>query len=497
MSHGTDQGYTDAFQLAMERVRQGDPAGGESLLVDAVEAARRAEGPDSGAFARANHELGMFLAGLGHHERAIVAYRAAVDHDDPNEPQVTRDRLTYLLNLGDLLQRVGELSEAERVLRRGLVERERFYGRQHAGYGFGLEPLVKVLLRRGALDEALQAASALVANFWNNTHPRIAAALALRCEVLKAQGAEESAFDGLENLPTDIFVDTTRTTVARAHEAAHELAHRMLDDLLGAIDRRLGETSDAAIRVLSASSDIARKHDRSEAREAALRQVLDRCQRRGDDLDVVECLQGLALCQSEAGKHDLAIDAYHQALEVIERLDAPESHARVLCNLGLYLAELTRREEAEVHLRQGLARAREAGGDDGVGRCLVALGIFVQHGQQLDEARALLEEAVRRLAPSEPDAICARSHLDAIAQGGSCGCGDIDAAFSRTIEAIIADQLPDGLLESVRVDPAARSGAIQVSLARAASPDEHALLERVIRHAQAEVHSRMKRQYGD
>lgn len=497
MGQGVDQGYTEAFQCAMERVRLGDPAGGEELLVDAVEAARQASGAESAAFARANHELGMFLAGLGHHHRAIKAYREAIVHEDPNEPQVVRDRLTYTMNLGDLLRRVGELAEAERVLRRGLVDRERFYGRQHAGYGFGLEPLVEVLLRRGALEEALQAASALVANFWNNTHPRVAAALALRCEILKARGAEEPAFGGLEHLPADIFIDTARATVSRALEAEPVVAQRMLVDVLQAVDERLGETSDLAIRVLSAATDVARKHHQTEEREAALRRLLERCHQRGDDLDVVECLQGLALCQSEAGKHDLAIDTYGEACAVVERLDDPENHARVLCNLGLYLAELGRREEAETTLRTALDRAREAGGGEVVGRSLVALGIFVQHGRELEEAQALLAEAIEHLAPSEPDAICARSHLDAIEQGGTCGCGDMDHAFARTLEAMIADQLPVGLLEAVHVDPSGRDGAIEVRLARAATEEEHIAIERVLRHAQAEVVRRIKRQYGD
>ncbi len=47
--------------------------------------------------------------------------------------EATRDRLTYLMNLGDVLARCEEYEEAEQVLREGLAERERFYGRQHPG----------------------------------------------------------------------------------------------------------------------------------------------------------------------------------------------------------------------------------------------------------------------------------------------------------------------------------------------------------------------------
>jgi hypothetical protein len=42
----------------------------------------------------------------------------------------------------------GRRREAEKELRRGLTERLAFYGREYAGYAYGLEPMADLLRRR-------------------------------------------------------------------------------------------------------------------------------------------------------------------------------------------------------------------------------------------------------------------------------------------------------------------------------------------------------------
>jgi hypothetical protein len=66
----------------------------------------------------------------------------------------TAGPLSYRLNLGMVLRMAGRLDGAETELRHGAEDRLAFYGREHPGYAFGLEPLAEVLLQRGNASEA-------------------------------------------------------------------------------------------------------------------------------------------------------------------------------------------------------------------------------------------------------------------------------------------------------------------------------------------------------
>ncbi len=229
----------DDFARAMDLTSQGQHEEALDLLRAATQRAELRLGPDHRDTARAFHQLGMVLSLLGRLDDAADAYRRASRLWDPTDADATREHLTYALNLGDLLTRLGHLDEAEDLLRRGLARREAFYGRQHAGYAFGLEPLITLLVQRRALKEALLAADTLVANLWNNTHPRITAALALRAEILRRGGYARHPFDGLEPLPDEVFAQALTDTLRRAEALDRpDLAWRLRLDVLHAALRR-------------------------------------------------------------------------------------------------------------------------------------------------------------------------------------------------------------------------------------------------------------------
>ena len=122
-----------------------------------------------GAFAE-----GALLLFLGDHERAVACYRHAVAFDPGDDPEQRKRQLTLQSELAMTLERAGRPAEAEQVYLDGLERRADFYGREHAGYAFGLEPYGSFLARRGELDRALPLAQEAAENLDRNQHPRLA-----------------------------------------------------------------------------------------------------------------------------------------------------------------------------------------------------------------------------------------------------------------------------------------------------------------------------------
>src|SRR5262249_25697904 len=134
--------------------------------------------------------------------------------------------------------------------------------------------------------------------------------------------------------------------------------------------------------------------------------------------------QGLALALADAGQIDAAEAAYRDALRRADALGSPAARSQVLRNHGLLLADQDRRPRAGGLLREAVLVGLSCGDPEMLSRARIALGIFRQHGGQLDGAKAILTEALNGIDPAHPDAITARSHLDAVLSGSSCGCGD-------------------------------------------------------------------------
>lgn len=177
------------IDMADALMREGRPADAEELMVRELRAVTAKNGRGSPAWASAQCDLGNVLLNSDQLDRAIECFRNAASVPPREDPATRKDHLTYRLNLGVALGMAGRLAEAEAELRNGARERLAFYGREHAGYAFGLEPLADVLLQRGKLREARQVIEEAVDNFWRNGHERVAPALALRAEIVQAEGA--------------------------------------------------------------------------------------------------------------------------------------------------------------------------------------------------------------------------------------------------------------------------------------------------------------------
>ncbi|MFE9960480.1 hypothetical protein [Micromonospora sp. NPDC005299] len=88
-------------------------------------------------------------------------------------------------------------------------------------------------------------------------------------------------------------------------------------------------------------------------------------------------------------------------------------------------------------------------------RCAAAglhrLGLFLQHEARLPEARTVLEEGLTVMDPVHPDAIIGRSHLGAVLDGRTCGCGDMAGTIADAFREFVITRLPADLLDRLDV----------------------------------------------
>lgn len=487
-----------AMTQALEHLRRGDTAEAEAVMQAHVQEVRQQHGDGSPAHQRVMNELGMILFNAGQEQRATEAFRAACAGPLPDDEQNLRDRLTHLMNLGWVLEITGHLDEAEASLRQGIDGRARCYGRRHAEYGIGLEPLARLLLKRGRIDEALTTIEETVQTFWKNGHSRVVTALAHRAEIRAVAGHEGSLLGDVNELPRRLIEELAVAIHSRYGRAEPLAYRRVLEELATLLRDRFGKAHPQTINTLKTRANLERDlgpRGDAVARIGAISCIIDSLESLDLASEVISAMQGLALAQSDYGRHDEALATYREAERRARQLGEPTIIAQVLRNFGLYLADRHLRDEAERLLFEAVEQARQSDHRDILGRSLVALGIFLQHGNRRDEAAPLLRQGLELLTPTDPDAMTARSHLSAVESGSSCGCGDPHHALVESLRALVLPHLPDGLVDELDFAPD-ENGLLQpnVRLTREPSEAEMEQLQRVISDAVEEFRRQLTEQ---
>jgi len=197
----------------------------------------------------------------------------------------------------------------------------------------------------------------------------------------------------------------------------------------------------------------------------------------------LQLMLDLAMALECAGRnHDIA-PAYEAALAQAYKSAGKARVASIHRNFAAYLRD-DKPEEAHRHLKLALDQARQSGDDYELGSCLTALGIFVQHAGDVAAAKPLLQEALQRMRTDHEFYLYARNHMQAINDGGKCGCGNMQATIAQTLTDMVQSKLPAGLLESIHLKD---DGDLDIKLKREPTPDEMDLLNTVVRSAMAEL----------
>jgi tetratricopeptide (TPR) repeat protein len=453
----------------------------EAEVVMAREVARHLAG--TAAWASAQCDLGNVLLSSDQPARAAECFRQAADTAPGEDYQARKDCLTYRMNLGMALQEAGQFDQAEAQLRGGAQERMAFYGRDHAGYAFGLEPLARLLLARDKTAEARPLADEIVRNYWTNGHPRLAPALVLRAEVVRAQATAEPLFPVLDPLPNDVLVAMAGTSSSDPV---------VLTALADAVEARLGPDHQQTLNVLSALANAGRDSGDNTGRVDAIRRVLASYDRQGRPQEALMASMGLALAQSETGDVDGLLATYADADQRAARLGRADLRSQVLRNWGLALRDAGRTDEAQHRLAAAVAEARRSEDAEMLGRAGVAYGIFLQHLDRLDEAQTVLREAIAALDPTHPDGLIGRTHLAAAEQGGTCGCENLAGTVEEAFRQFVMMRLPADLVEDFQVRVVDGQTKMDVRLRREPLPAELERLNAVVSAAHAEFRNGLK-----
>lgn len=464
---------------AFELMDEGRGAQAEAMLLEAVERTRRNHGEASDEHAEALEDASSFFTRLKQLPRAIDLLRRVAALPLSGEEGEKR-RLTAGRNIAELLTADGRLDDAEAELRANLEARKAFYGETHAGYAYGLEALAELTWRQGDAATALPLVRQAVDILWDDRNPHVLDVISLRAFIHAAAGAKGGSFVDLPQLADETVDQIADEVLGRASLLDPHEAIGGLLDLIAWLRFLRGDRHPSLIPALARLSDTRRLADDLAGAAEDLQSVIAIAQEAEDIDTAIRAWQGLALLEDAAGNIDAAGATYEEALKQARSFGDPARISQVLRNYGLFLSQQGRDEEAGPILRDAVETARAGRDDDRLGQALVALGIFLQHAENLDEARALLEEAIEHLSPADASVLMARSHLDAIQNRRSCGCGDMDGAIGQTILEMIRPDLPPDLLTGLTYTP---EDGVQVQLAREPRPEEMESLTRAIDHA--------------
>jgi len=476
------------FEEAEALLKSGDPVAALTKAREASEAVRRDSGASSPSYAAALFRQAVIQ--IGANDLASAAESLATASKIPGRDlQSKKDRLTYFMNLGELLLRLGRLEEAERVLRESLQEREALYGTAHAGYAYGLQPLAEVLFAAGKANSALPLIEQSRRILEPEEHQLLPQTLADRGFIIKAaQGTSAPAFEGFEKRRAEVRSEIVRQASGRWTLGDPKATVAALAELRERCLKTPSVDPEGMVVLTSALVNACRNAGDHETRVQGLQWLIRDCETRGQEPEAIHLLQGLAMAYGEAGKPEQAVKSYQEAVERAKKAKHGVSLSNALRNYGLYLSEQQRRSEAAPLLEAALSAGKSCGEPEVHGEAAAAYGIFLQHDKALEKAAPLLREAVELMPPAHPHALMARNHLNALEKSGSCGCGDMDEAISQNLKRMIEKKAPAGLIKELRIRLVPGHGpSVDVDYAREASPEERAQLDIVIKHAVSEM----------
>lgn len=481
------------FHQAVEKMQSGDSLGAENLMRNHCADVLAHHGEQAGEYAQACYELAAILESLGRSDEAIQALETAITVRIPDDYTVTRNRLTYLAELGSLLVQAGRQEPAEAVLEESRQSRAQFYGTEHSGYAFGLEPLARMKLQAGELEEASELIEQAIDILWKDGHPRVASAFPLRAMILKQQQSLTPTFSDLEDLPDDVIKEMVQQIPEILDAQQPAASQAVIDDLLQELTVRYGPQHNLVLQLQGFLAQVQRWIGPSEGRVESLERLAKSLLNQDRWNEATEALLGLAEALEAIRDLPAAEGIFDGAWQVAQKSEDQALQATVLRNFGLFYDQSMDSPEAEPKLRQAVEIAEACGDSQVLGTCLVALGIYLQHQGNLRAARDLLERGVTLLPPADINFICGTSHLQALDTGGDCGCGDTEDAYLEAFRQHILATMPDGLISDAQVSRSDENGLhVHLDFDHDLDDEETEQVRRAMRQAEIEFRRQMK-----
>lgn len=466
-------------EQASELLARGETMQAERLMLAYADDLKRRLGPNHPAYAKALFLLSSVRLNIQDFDGGIEALREAAAIPGADH-QTRRDQITYGWNLGMVLSRANRLEEAEQVLRSNLENRLAFYGREHAGYAFGLVNLAVVQWQLHRPADAVVLAEEAYSNLrGNNQKEQWEAAVLLGCVRGDLPVNDPEPFRNLrEAEPGDMGIAVSKLREWTEYRPAVEMLPRLLalrDYLLAAGERYLEQAEYVQYLIVQAAK-AAKRH---EVRIDALLWLIARHPEASDDS--VDLRVGLANARQDLGDTPGELLAFDQACAVAQHVPG-KVYSDTLRNSGLAYRDAGQLEKGIALMRQALALARERQLPEQIGRACIALGVTLQHAKRIDEPLVLLKEGVEKLPLFDSIMIAGYSHIRAIEMGLTDCCeASGDYAICRALMEYTNRTVSEGLVTKVT-----KNGQEYVyKTSRDPTPEERQLLSRIIAHARA------------
>ena len=111
-------------------------------------------------------------------------------------------------------------------------------------------------------------------NFWRNSHERVATALALRAEVVAAEGSGDALFPGVDQLPDEVVERLAVSVLNRLGQGDPAVSTTVLGGLVAMLEARLGADHQMTLNALSARANFGSDVGDQTGRIDAIQRVL-------------------------------------------------------------------------------------------------------------------------------------------------------------------------------------------------------------------------------
>jgi len=364
--------------LGEVRQAQGEYAGAEALLEEALALRRELLGPQHPLIAQSLDDLGIYRYDRGEYAKAQALHEQALEMRRALPQAAELEIAESLNNLAAVLLARGAAAEAEKRLREALEIRRRHLGKIHPDVAVSLNNLAAVVRARGELGDAGEL---------------FAQALAMERRLHRGKDHRHVA-TALDNLAA-VHSDLGRVTEAETLYA----------DALEMRRRLLGPDHPDVAFSLNNLAVLHQNRGEAEQAETLYRQALALWRETlgPQHADTRLCLHDLAWMLYWTGDYRAAIPEFRHLVALQREVLGPEELevATALLGLGLALLEGGEPRAALPHLReaQRIRRRKLPAGDvkiasveGSVAECLIALGRYAEAEPLVLRSHAALAE---------------------------------------------------------------------------------------------------------
>jgi tetratricopeptide (TPR) repeat protein len=265
------------LQKGLALLAQGEEDEGLKVVRKAAQKAKAKHGSGSHPLARAYGDMARYHFRMGEYARSAQEFHHASNGPMPSDKGERQDRLAFMFGFGAALGELGNLEDAEKVLRQCLAFARNLNGGQSASAAVALVPLADVLLRAGKTAEATKLANDAFDSLWKLGDFQFTKAVGTRAETFKATGRTDDPFADLSELPDDMVNAAIATTLERAGKGDAVRVRTLLADLLEFVDKKYGDghtvTSDTLAAISHHEAALGSMADERVRRTAVRRSV--------------------------------------------------------------------------------------------------------------------------------------------------------------------------------------------------------------------------------